>query len=417
MIALADCNNFYASCERVFQPWLQNVPIVVLSNNDGCVIARSNEAKKLGVPMGAPAFKYEKVFQKNNVYVFSANFALYGDLSKRVMSTISQEINRMEVYSIDEVFMDFSSVSLLKEKAQEVKAKVKKWTGIPISIGVAPTKALAKVANYYAKKYTKQGVLVLNNPSHIARALKKLPVGELWGVGRKYAKFLAQRGIVTAYDLIKLDESWVRSNMTVVGLRLVQELKGTSCFDIEPVSPKKKNICTSRSFGHKVRSYTELKEAVAAYATTCSQKLRGEGSCAAVVSVFLTTNPFNLSETQYRASRRVQLSIPTSDSLEIVKAAIEGLSGIYKKGLVYKKAGVIVSDIVPQDQVQLSLFDAVDRSKRKWLMSSVDTINTRMGKDKVRLAVQGFDRKWRLKQEHLSPCYTTRFSDLLTVSL
>ncbi|MAP01289.1 MAG: SOS mutagenesis and repair protein UmuC [Flavobacteriales bacterium] len=417
MIALADCNNFYASCERVFQPWLEKVPIVVLSNNDGCVIARSNEAKKLGVPMGAPAFKFEKVFEKQGVYVFSANFALYGDLSNRVMNTIRQEVNCMEVYSIDEVFMDFSDVSLLKEKALEIKTKVKKWTGIPVSIGVAPTKALAKVANYYAKKYVKQGVLVLENPSYISRALKKLPIGELWGVGRRYAKFLTQRGVVTAHDLVSLDENWVRKNMTVAGLRLVQELKGISCFDIETTLPRKKNICTSRSFGRKVKSHKELKEAVAAYATTCSQKLRAQGSCASLVNVFLTTNPFSIHECQYQASRKIQLSTSTNDSLEIVKAAIKGLSAIYKEGLVYKKAGVIVSDIVPQQQVQLSLFDGVDRVKRKYLMNSIDTINTRIGRDKVRLAVQGFDRKWRLKQEHLSPCYTTRFSDFLTVCL
>ncbi len=417
MIALADCNNFYASCERVFQPWLEKKPIVVLSNNDGCVIARSDESKKIGVPMGAPAFKLEELFEKRGVRVFSANFALYGDLSSRVMTVLQQEVTRMEVYSIDEAFMDFSDVSLYQEKALEIRTKVKKWTGIPVSIGVAPTKALAKVANYYAKKYVKEGVLVLRKSSHISRALKKLPVGELWGVGRKYAKFLSDRGVVTAYDLVGLDEGWIRENMTVSGLRLVQELKGISCFDIEDAYLRKKNICTARSFGRKVKSCEELKEAVAAYATTCSQKLRSERSCAAMVSVFLTTNPFNIHESQYRASRKVQLSTSTNDSLEIVKAAIKGLTDIYKEGLVYKKAGVVVSDIVPQDQVQLSLFDGVDRTKRKYLMKSVDTINTRIGKDKVRLAVQGFDRKWRLKQEYLSPCYTTRFSDLLTVSL
>lgn len=417
MIALADCNNFYASCERVFQPKLEKKPIVVLSNNDGCVIARSNEAKKIGIPMGAPAFKMEELFKSNGVYVFSANFALYGDFSQRVMSTMRTEVSAMEVYSIDESFMDFSNVALPKEKAIEIRNKVKCWTGIPISIGIAPTKALAKVANYYAKKYIKEGVLVLENANHISRALKKLPVQELWGVGRKYAKFLLQRGVVTAYDLVSLDEGWIRKNLTVGGLRLVQELKGISCFAIQESLPRKKNICTARSFGRNVKSAGELEEVISAYATTCSEKLRAEGSCASTVTVFLTTNPFDLSQVQYGGSRKFQLTTPTNDSLEIVKTAIKALKQVYRLGLIYKKAGVVVSDIVPENQVQLSLFDNVNRQKRKCLMTSVDQINKRIGKDKVRLAAQGFDRKWRLKQEHLSPCYTTRFADLLTVSL
>ena len=417
MIALADCNNFYASCERVFQPKLEGKPIVVLSNNDGCIIARSNEAKKLGIPMGAPAFKMEELFTANGVHVFSANFALYGDFSQRVMSTMSDEVSSMEVYSIDEAFMDFSDVALPKEKAVEIREKVKCWTGVPISIGVAPTKALAKVANYYAKKYTKEGVLVLTNPSHISRALKKLPVGELWGVGRRYAKFLTQRGVLTAHDLVALDEGWIRRNMTVGGLRLVQELKGIPCFSIEVTSARKKNICTSRSFGRKVKTAEELREAVSAYATTCAEKLRLESSCASLVTIFLTTNPFDSTATQYGGSRKIELATPTNDSLEIVKAAIKALKEVYRPGLIYKKAGVIVSDIVPENQVQLSLFDGINREKRKSLMSSVDRINRRVGKNKVRLAVQGFDRKWRLRQEHLSPCYTTRFADLLTVYL
>ena len=417
MIALADCNNFYASCERVFQPKLEKKPIVVLSNNDGCVIARSNEAKKIGISMGAPAFKMEELFKANGVYVFSANFALYGDFSQRVMSAMRTEVRAMEVYSIDESFMDFSNVALPKEKALEIRNKVKCWTGIPISIGVAPTKALAKVANYYAKKHTKEGVLILKTPNHISRALKKLPVQELWGVGRRYAKFLMQRGVVTAYDLVRLDEGWIRKNMTVGGLRLVQELKGIPCFAIEESSTRKKNICTARSFGRKIKSLQELEEAISAYATTCSEKLRAEGSCASIVTVFLTTNPFDFAQPQYGGSRRFQLPTPTNDSLEIVKVAINALRHVYKPDLTYKKAGVVVSGIVPENQVQLSLFDGVDRQKRKCLMTSMDQINKRIGKDKVRLAVQGFDRKWRLKQEHLSPCYTTRFADLLTVSL
>jgi DNA polymerase V len=415
MIALADCNNFYASCERVFQPKLEGEPIVVLSNNDGCVIARSNEAKKLGIQMGAPAFEMEKIFKDRGVHVFSSNFALYGDLSNRVMQTMKQDVDKMEIYSIDESFLDFSDVHLLEEKAKEIRKKVKQWTGIPISIGVAPTKALAKVANHVAKKYTKKGVFIMREHKHIKKVLNKIPVNKLWGVGRQYSRFLQQRGIHTALQLVSTHEGWIQKNLTVSGLKLVKELKGITCFPIEEHLQRKKNICTARSFGMEVHSLEKLKEAIGTYATICAAKLRKEKSCAAMVSIFINTNPFKHVEGQYNGYRKVLLDIPTNDSMEIVKAAILGLRSIYRKGHAYKKAGVIVSNIVPQQQVQLSLFDDVDRSKRNKLMRSLDQINARIGRDKVRLAIQGFDRKWRLKQERLSPCYTTRFADILAV--
>ena len=417
MIALADCNNFYASCERVFQPWLEGKPIVVLSNNDGCVIARSNEAKELGIQMGAPAFKMQKIFDSNRVHVFSSNFALYGDLSNRVMATMKEEVDSMEVYSIDESFLDFSAVHLLEEKAVELRRKVKQWTGIPVSIGVGPTKALAKVANHVAKKYTEKGVFVLKDAEKTRRVLNKFPVHELWGIGRRYAKFLQERGIHTALQLADTHEGWVRRNLTVGGLKLVKELKGVVCFPIEEYSQRKKNICTSRSFGMDVSTFEELREAVGAYANTCAAKLRKEKSCVSMVSVFIHTNPFKNVGGQYNGYRKIQLDTPTNDSMEIVKAAMLGLRAIYRKGYAYKKAGVIVSEVVPQEQVQLSLFDGINRTKRNQLMHTLDRINARIGKDKVRLAVQGFDRKWRLKQERLSPCYTTRFSDILKVKI
>ena len=417
MIALVDCNNFYASCERVFQPHLENKPIVVLSNNDGCVIARSNESKALGVKMGAPAFQMKEIFDKNNVHVFSSNFALYGDLSKRVMTILQGEAPQIEIYSIDEAFLDFTGIIDKKKQAVDLRNKVKKWTGIPVSVGLAPTKTLAKIANHVAKKHTKHGVFVLDNNRLIIKVLKRIPVGDVWGVGRRYAEFLSSKGIYTAYDLTLKNDHWVKRNLSINGLRMVKELKGIPCYALESSTSRKKNICTSRSFGRKVKDFDELKEAVASYATGCAMKLRKEKSLAFKVMVFLTTNPFNTSESQYRASQKIMLDVPTNDGVEITKVAIAALKKIYKSGFIYKKAGVIVSEIVPDYTRQLSLFDNRDVNKQKKLMDVMDKLNTQMGRDKVRLAVQGFDRKWRLKQERLSPCYTTRLADILTVNV
>ena len=417
MIALVDCNNFYASCERVFQPHLENKPIVVLSNNDGCVIARSNESKVLGVKMGAPAFQMKEIFDKNNVHVFSSNFALYGDLSKRVMTILQGEAPQIEIYSIDEAFLDFTGIIDKKKQAIALRNKVKKWTGIPVSVGLAPTKTLAKIANHVAKKHTKHGVFVLDDNRLIIKVLKRIPVGDVWGVGRRYAEFLSSKGIYTAYDLTLKNDYWVKRNLSINGLRMVKELKGIPCYALENSTSRKKNICTSRSFGRKVKDFDELKEAVASYATGCAMKLRKEKSLAFKVMVFLTTNPFNTSESQYRASQKIMLDVPTNDGVEITKVAIAALKNIYKSGFIYKKAGVIVSEIVPDYTRQLSLFDNRDVNKQKKLMDVMDKLNTQMGRDKVRLAVQGFDRKWRLKQERLSPCYTTRLADILTVNV
>ena len=417
MIALVDCNNFYASCERVFQPHLENKPIVVLSNNDGCVIARSNESKAIGVKMGAPAFQMKELFKKNNVHVFSSNFALYGDLSKRVMTILGEEAPQIEIYSIDEAFLEFKGILEKNKHALYIRNKVKKWTGIPVSVGLAPTKTLAKIANHVAKKHTKNGVFVLDNFQLTTKVLKRISVGDVWGVGRRYAAFLSSKGIYTAYDLVQKNEHWVKRNLSINGLKMVKELKGIPCHALESSTSRKKNICTSRSFGRKVKEFHELKEAVASYATRCAMKLRKEKSLSFKVVVFLTTNPFNSSEAQYRASQKITLDVPTNDSVEITKVAIAALKKIYKSGFVYKKAGVIVSEIVPDYTRQLSLFDNRNICKQKSLMNVMDKLNTQMGRDKVRLAVQGFDRKWRLKQERLSPCYTTRFTDILTVKV
>jgi len=417
MIALVDCNNFYASCERVFQPKLEKKPIVVLSNNDGCIIARSNEAKALGIKMGAPAFKMKTIFDQHKVHVFSSNFALYGDLSRRVMQILDEGSPAIEIYSIDEAFLDLKGVNKLNQFSTDLRSKVGKWTGIPVSIGIAPTKTLAKVANRVAKKYTKTGVFLMKKPRTIQEVLKHVSVEDLWGIGRQYAKFLYANGFKTALDLVKVNESWIKNNMSINGLRMVKELKGIPCYPLEYQPPRKKNICTSRSFGLEVFTQEELEEAVSSYASTCAMKLRKEKSLASSILVFIKTNPFKDSGQQYNPCQKVTLDVPVSDSMEITKQALMALKNIYKKGFSYKKAGVIVGDIVPENSKQLSLFSNKDSFKVKSIMCAVDHINQKMGRNKIRLAVQGFDRKWRLKQEKLSPCYTTRFSDVLQVKV
>jgi len=418
MIALVDCNNFYASCERVFRPDLENKPIVVLSNNDGCVIARSNEAKALGIKMGEPAFKRKEVFEKKKVNIFSTNFALYGDMSARVMNILKSNAIGIEIYSIDEAFLDFSGIKNDKKIAEGLRKKVMQWTGIPVSIGIAPTKVLAKIANHIAKKHTKSGVFVLEDKAIIKKALQFMPVESLWGVGRRYAKMLKQTGIQTAYDLTQVEESWVKRRMSVVGLKLVQELKGISCFPLETNIQAKKNICTSRSFGKPTKEYKQLSEAISTFAARCSEKLRKQKCSASEIRVFIYTNPHNSKHKQYYGYIKLNMDIASNESNIIIKEALKGLKMIYREDCVYKKVGVIVSKVVPDQQVQLSLFDKIENRPRYKILSSVmDKINRTMGRDKLRIATQGFDRKWRMRQEQLSPCYTTRWDDLLKVKV
>ena len=416
MIALADCNNFYASCERVFNPKLESKPVVVLSNNDGCIIARSNEAKKLGIKMGEPAFKIKNIVDKYNINVFSTNFALYGDLSKRVMNTFRTEVNKMEVYSIDEAFLDFSDLAD-KERAIQIKKKVQMWTGIPVSIGIAKTKTLAKVANHIAKKYTKAGVFMFDDEDLIRRALNVFPAEDLWGIGRKHDKRLKEVGICTALQFRETDTDWIKRHLSINGVKLQKELKGEVYYPLETTIQRKKNICTARSFGTSIKELSKLREAVSSHANTCATKLRKEKSCCSTISVFLSTNPFKPQAKQYHPYRVFNLDVPTNDSIEIVRFALKGLDQIYRSDCIYKKAGVIVGRTIPESQVQLSLFDNLDRDKRREINSVVDTINRKMGRNKVKLAVQGTGRKCKLRQERLSPCYTTRFSEILEVRI
>jgi DNA polymerase V len=418
LFALCDCNNFYASCERVFDPSLNGKPVVVLSNNDGCVIARSNEAKALGIKMGDPFFQIRNLVENKHVHAFSSNYVLYGDMSDRVMQCLSRFTPNVEIYSIDECFLDlgdFYDIDLFNY-AWEIKRTVTQWTGIPVSLGVAPTKALSKVANKLAKKSAKaNGVLVLTDPYHIKKALEATMVEDVWGIGGQYAKFLKRRNINTALEFSHLSENWVKQNMTIVGVRLLKELRGESCLELEEVAPPKKGICTSRSFGKRVKTFDEIQEATASYAAKCAKKLRQQKSCAKLITVFVTTNRFSEHDRQYYNSKTICMPVATNSDIELIHYANVALKAIYRHGYWYKKSGVIVTEIMPSNQIQLDLLDTVDRKKHSKLMEVMDGLTDRFGRNKVKVATQGLDGTWQLKSDFKSPCYTTRLSDIQTV--
>ncbi|MFC5271395.1 Y-family DNA polymerase [Adhaeribacter terreus] len=421
LFALVDCNNFYASCERLFRPELEGKPVVVLSNNDGCAIARSNEAKALGVKMGDPLFQIQDIVKQHNIHVFSSNYELYGDMSFRVAETLRSFTPNVEVYSVDESFLDLGEFKFLNlpEYALNIKNRVKQNTGIPVSIGVAPTKTLAKVANRIAKKSPKaNGCLVLTDSYHIDEALKRTEIGDVWGVGRQYAKFLINYGIATAYKLKHTNDSWIKKHLSVVMLRTVKELRGEPCADLELEPGKKKEICTSRSFGKPVKEFDELLEAASTHAGKCAFKLRKQKCCAKELTVFVHTNRF-ADTPQYFNSKKIQLPTASSSDLELIKHTKKALERIYKPGYLYKKAGVIVSDIIPGSNVQLNLLDKTDHGKEFTLMQFLDRITNKFGRDSVKVACQGIDPKknWNLKREFISPCRTTRLNEILTIRI
>jgi len=417
MFALVDCNNFYVSCERLFNPILNGKPIVVLSNNDGCIIARSNEAKALGIKMGAPAFQMADFLHQNQVAVYSSNYALYGDLSHRVMSTLGQFAPEIEIYSIDEAFLNLTGLPVqLEDYAQKVRKAVLKNIGIPVSVGIGPTKVLAKTANYYAKKVLKnQGIYVLDSPVKIKEALKLFAIDEVWGIGRQYSKLLKSLDIKTAWDFTQLQDGWVKKRMTVVGLRVKKELEGVSCLEMELIRAAKKVICTSRSFGESQTELEPIREAVATYTARCGAKLRKEHSCAGALMVFIHTNGFKANEPQYERNFVCKLPVATNSTMELTRYALFALEAIYRKGYRYKKAGVLALDIVPEDQIQGALFDRVDRDKHAAVMKTLDAINSKYGRDTLKIAAQGSGDKWKLRQEKLSPSYTTNWKDIIKI--
>jgi DNA polymerase V len=416
MFALVDCNNFYASCERVFNPSLNGKPVVVLSNNDGCVIARSNESKAIGIPMGAPAFEYRYLFERHQVAVFSANFELYGDMSRRVMTILSGYSPIQEIYSIDECFLDLSGIQVdLQEYGLKMRKQVMKGTGIPVSVGIAPTKALAKAANRIAKKFTDRtgGSYVIDTDEKRVKALNWLLVEDVWGIGRRNAKKLNAIGIKTAYDFCQMSKTWVLNNMTIVGVRLQDELNGIPRLDMEPVELRQ-SIATTRTFEKDYSTYEDIKERVCTFADLCAEKLRRQHSLCNSVEVFLQSNRFKEDDEQYSKSVLIKLPFPTSSSIEIVKFTVEGFQSIFKKGIGYKRAGVVLMDFVPDNEYQQSLFFK-SNPKHAPLMKAIDKINSKFG-TKVRLAAQ--DKKThKMKQEKLSPCYTTKLKDIIQVTL
>src|SRR3972149_5344414 len=419
VLALVDCNNFYVSCERVFNPKLKGKPVVVLSNNDGCVVARSEEAKALGIPMGAPAFQYEGLFKTHKVETYSSNYTLYDDMSRRVMATLAQFTPEIEFYSIDEAFLNLSGFSHLNltEYAKEIKARVMKWTGIPISIGIGPTKTLAKLANKLAKKNPMcGGVMDITNHPRVDDFLQSVDVEDIWGIGRQYSRLLKRSGINTALDLKNASDVWVKKHMTIVGLRTVWELRGIPCIELEDLSEPNKQIIRSRGFGRPVDNLAELREAVTFHTTRAAEKVREEKSIASHISTFIETNRFKTEEPQYSKSAGYYLPEPTAYTPLLIKYALSNLERIYKEGYRYTKAGVMLMGIMPEDQVQLNLLvPARPIEKDREIMKAVDKINVGWGSNTVKYASSGIEQQWRMRRARLSQRYTTNWDEMLVV--
>ena len=414
--ALVDCNNFYASCERVFNPSLNCKPVVVLSNNDGCAVARSEEAKKY-IGMGAPIFKCMDVVKEHDIQLFSSNYTLYADMSQRVKDVLSQFTPNIEPYSIDESFLllnGFNQIDLNKYGTQ-IRKRVLQWTGIPVSVGIGPTKTLAKIANKLAKKNKMcQGVLDITNHPRISDFLVSVEVDDVWGVGWEYAKLLKRNGIKTALDLRDANETWIRKKMTVQGLRTVLELRGTQCIEIEEIVPDKKQIVNSRSFGKDLDKYQDVSEAIASYASRAAEKLRKQGSICGHISVWIQTNGFK-DYPQYSNSLGCRLPEPTAFTPLLVKYALHLLKKIYKSGYKYKKAGVMLMDLVPAENTQFNLFTKIDHSRNQKLMEAFDKVNSSWGSETIRSGASGYKRKWTIKREKLTQRYTTNWNEILRV--
>lgn len=420
-IALIDVNNFYVSCERVFNPKLKNKPVVVLSNNDGCAISRSNEVKELGIAMGAPWFKMQELVKQHGIVGLSSNYALYADMSNRVMSILQDFSPNQEVYSIDECFLDLTGFNFvnLVDYGQTMRKRILDWTGLPVCVGIASSKTLAKLANHCAKKQPIfNGVCNFNalTDEALTNILAGLPVGEVWGVGRKLSPKLNAIGIHTALDLKQANPEHLRSLFSVVMEKTIRELNGTVCIELEEISPPKKQILSSRSFGHSVSDYNSLAESITSYMSRAAEKLRTQVSCAGSVFVYIRTSPFKPDEPQFSNGLTIPLPIPTSDTRQLVKVALWGLKRIYKPGFKYAKAGVMLGELVSTNQVQSDFFynKNFEVGSEK-LMGVLDSINKKMGRGTMKLASEGFKQPWRMKQGNKSPNFTTQWSDIPAV--
>lgn len=417
VFALVDCNNFFVSCERLFRPDLERKPVVVLSNNDGCVVARSNEAKELGIKMGIPLFKIKDLVHRHKIVALSSNFALYADLSQRVMSVLSTLSPHQEVYSIDECFLDFSNFADTIKHGQHIHQTIKQWLGLPVCVGIAPTKTLAKLSNFVAKRRPQYGgVFDISSlqQKEQDQVLQEIPVGEVWGIGRNLSQRLNNMGITTVKDLRDADPENMQKCFSVVVKRIVLELRGRSCLDLEEITPPRKQIICSRSFGNYVYAIHDLEEAVATYAAHAAEKLRRDGSYVNAVRVFIRTNTFSKSQPQYCREATTRLSSPTDDTITITKAAISILKQIFKPGFAYNKAGVVLIDLVAAQCRQLNLLVPVEaNAKSNKLMHLLDTINAGMGHKTLYLAIEGHNNEnWQVKSENKTPAYTTSWNDL-----
>lgn len=416
MYALIDCNNFYVSCERVFNPSLENRPVIVLSNNDGCVISRSNEAKVLGLKMGVPYYQIQELVKQHNIAVYSTNFTLYGDMSARVMAVLSEITPDMEVYSVDEAFLNLSGITEIEEISRQIVKRTMQHTGIPVSLGVASTKTLAKVANHFAKKHPGyKRVCMIDSEEKRKKALELTPIGDVWGIGRNYARTLTYEGVNTAYDMTEKSRSWVRRKMGVTGERTWEELRGVPCIGKDDLSADRKQICTSRSFGQPITAHEELMAALATLASHCVFKLRKQRSTCKVIYLFLQTSRFR--NDVYKLSKLIPLSFHTADLSEIIGHCRAALNSIYISQLDYKRAGVVLMDLLPENLVQRDLFDPIDREKQARLAAALDEITHKNGREVLRLATQGEGYQSYIRQEHLSKRYTTNMNDIIEIKI
>ncbi len=418
-IALVDCNSFYVSCERLFNPSINKKPVVVLSSNDGCVISRSTEAKNLGIKMGEPYFKVKKIVKENDIKIFSTNFALYGDISRRVMKTLKQFSPQMEIYSIDEAFLDLSSIKNenLLEHCYKIKKTILKWTGIPTSIGIGSTKTLSKAANYIAKK-EKSGIVDLVNSKKIDEILSKIKINDVWGVGRQLTKFYIKNGINTAYDLKNMHNGWIKKNTNVFGSRTAMELRGIPCTTLEPHEEKRKNCCVSRSFGKKVTKLEDLSEAITKHCLNAAEKIRLDKQTTKKITVFIRTSPFQMKNNYYANSQDVDLPIRTNDSIMLIKQALVALNNIYKKGYRYQKTGIVLSNLKDIDIYNKNLFSIInDDEKRIKLMQAIDHTNIKYGRNALSIAQARLKKKWNIKKQYSSKIDTACFSFLPTVKI
>lgn len=420
-IALIDVNNFYVSCERVFNPRLEGKPVVVLSNNDGCAIARSNEVKALGVSMGAPWFQLKKLARQHGIVAYSSNYALYADMSNRVMSILGQFSPQQEVYSIDECFLDLTGFRKrnLSHYGKEMRQRIRQWTGLPVCVGIGASKTLSKLANHIAKKNPQfEGVCDLNAMTSREQEewLQRLPIGEVWGIGRKLAPKLEAQGIRSVLDLKHCDPSTLRNQFSVVMEKTIRELNGIPCIELEQMMPPKKQIVCSRSFGSYVSDLASLQESVTLYTSRAAEKLRHQQSYAGLVQVYIRTSPHNPRQPFYSNAMTIPLPSPTDDTRKLVSAALWGLKRIYKPGLPYQKAGVMLSELVPAAGIQQDLFSSgAPTSRSERLMTTLDQINRQMGRHTLKLASEGFRQPWKMKQGNKSPNYTTRWEEVLEV--